>query len=144
AHVVEADATGAVGDRDRRPCRRGRRRLDDVGAARGDERRCQAERPPHQSSFCATVLESAPMTSVTCATGWSPSSLGIALTARKPLLTAIAATTAARSVCFALLMAAFCACASLRSSPPVMASVLATFPDLWSTTSSENLSPLAM
>src|SRR5262249_7882101 len=64
-----------------------------------------------QSSFSLTFFTSCPFIRTTTATGRPPSSIGSTLTARYPAFALTALSTAASSVCLALVMAALCACA---------------------------------
>src|SRR5712692_4409984 len=63
------------------------------------------------------------------------------LTTRYPLFSFTASDAAASRERFALAIASLCAFAAVRSSPPVIGSAFATLPVLWSTMTSENLSP---
>src|SRR5271166_6908876 len=98
----------------------------------------RGERGRHQSSFSVIFFTSPPSIRVTDATGWPPSSIGTALTARNPLLALTALATASASDSLAFPMASPCSLASFRSSGSVIGSEFLIEPESWSTRTSAN------
>src|SRR5215469_11981301 len=80
------------------------------------------------SSGCSTVLGSCPRSKPTEATARPPFRAGVMLTARKPEFSPTALSAALLRSIVAFAIATLCALADVRSSPSVMASVLASLP----------------